>query len=121
MDPYFVSLTLDPGQPRINLRTEVIGGGGSFPFGRKTEGGAGEVLVGSHHGAPEIAFEVQFGREFLWRRKVTTKHIEIEEAIVVEVGEAASPGPPGVHHSHRWRLQTGDLLEFAVGLLVVKP
>src|SRR5438552_17844467 len=84
MDQYFVSLSLDPGEPRVNLRTEVIGGAGSFPFGRKTEGGAGEVLVSAHHGAPEIAFEVQFGGKFLWRRKVTTEHVEIE------IGRASS-------------------------------
>src|SRR5438093_5199928 len=121
MNKNFVSLTLHPGQPRIDLRIEVIWGGGSFPFRRKTERGAGEVFVGSHHGAPEIAFEVQFGGKLLWRGKVTTEHIQIEEAIVVEVGETSAPGPPGVHHSHRWRLETSDLLEFAVGLLVVKP
>src|SRR5437773_8432146 len=89
MDQYFVSLTLDTGQPRVNLRTEVIGGAGSFPFGRKTEGVAGEVFVRAHDGAPEIAFEVQFGGKLLWRGKVTTEHIEIEEAIVVEVGETS--------------------------------
>src|SRR2546430_13170154 len=89
MDQYFVSLTLDPGQPRVNLRTEVIGGAGSFPFGRKTESGARKVLVSAHHGPPEIAFEVQFGGEFFWRGKVTTEHIEIERAIVVEVGETS--------------------------------
>src|SRR5438034_4838089 len=121
MDQYFVSLTLDTGQPRVNLRTEVTGGSGSFPFGRKTEGGAGKVFVRAHDGAPEIAFEVQLGGKFLWSGKVTTEHIEIEEAIVVEVGETSAPGPAGVHHRHPWRLQTGDLLEFAAGLLMVKP
>src|SRR5438552_235609 len=121
MHQYFVSLPIDPAQSCVNLWAEVIGGGGSFPFGRKTEAGAGEVLVRAYHGAPEIAFEVQFGGELLWRRKVTTEHIEIEEAIIVEVRETPAPGPPGVHHCHRGRLQTCDLLEFAVGLLVVKP
>src|SRR4051794_5528558 len=87
MDQYFVSLTLDAGQPRVNLRAEVIGGWRSFPFGRKTERRAGEFLVRAHHGAPEIAFQVEVGRKLLWRGKVTTEHIEIEEAVVVEIGE----------------------------------
>src|SRR5881227_3473418 len=91
MDQYFVSLTLDAGQARVNLRPEVIGGRRSFPFGRKTERRPGEFLVRAHHGAPEIAFEVQFGRNFLWRCKVATEHIEIEEAIIVEVGEMSAP------------------------------
>src|SRR2546423_5169487 len=98
MDQYFVSLTLDPGQARVNLRPEVIGRRRSFPFGRKTERRPGEFLVRAHHGAPEIAFQVQVGRKLLWRRKVTTQHIEIEESIVVEVGEMSAPRPLGGHH-----------------------
>ena len=35
MDQYFVSLPLDPGEPRVNLRTEVIGGGVRFHSGEK--------------------------------------------------------------------------------------
>src|SRR5262245_56162901 len=121
MDGYFVSLTLDPRQPRINHRTEVIGAVGSFPFGRKAEAVARKILVRAHHGAPEIAFEVQVGGKILWRGKVTAEHIEIEKAIVVEVGETSAPGPAGVDYRHRRRLQTGDLSKFAVGLVVVKP
>src|SRR2546429_8119541 len=90
MDQYFVSLTLDPGQPRVNLRTEVIRGRGSFPFGRKAEAGAGDALVRAHHRAPEIAFEVQIGGKFLWGGKVTTEHVEIQEAIGVEDGEKSA-------------------------------
>src|SRR5439155_21238278 len=41
--------------------------------------------------------------------------------IVVDVRVTSAPRPPGVHHPHRCRLQTGNLFEFAAGLLVVKP
>src|SRR5882672_2459457 len=121
MDRYLVSLSIDPGKPRVNLRTAVVGGGGSFPFWRKAEGGAGQVLVRAQHGAPEIAFEVQFGGKLLWSREVTAEYIEIEKAVIVEVHETAAPGPTGVQHRHGRRLQAGDLLVFAVGLVVVKP
>ena len=121
MHEYFVALSFDPGQPQVNLRTEVVGRRGAFPFGRKTEGLPCEVVVCTHHGPPEIAFEIQFGGELLWSGEVTAEHIKIEEAVVVEIDEAPSPGPPGVHHRHRGRSQTGDLFEFAVGLFLVKP
>ena len=58
MNPYSVSLTLDTGQARVNLGTEVIRDGSSFPFGRKAKGWTGEALVRADHRAPEIALEV---------------------------------------------------------------
>ena len=121
MDQDFVAHPIDPGQTQVNLRTEIVGRRGAFPLGREPEGLAREVIVRAHHGPPEIAFEIQFGGELLWRGEVTAEHIQIEEAVVVEIDEASAPGPPGVHHRHRGRGQTGDLFEFAVGLFLVEP
>src|SRR4029077_18042891 len=100
------------------FRTEVIGSGSAFPFRRETEAG-GEMLIGANHGAPEVTFEVDSGREFFGSGIITIQHVEIEEAIVVEIDETSAPGPSGVIHRHGWGLPSGDLLEFTVGLFVV--
>src|SRR5216684_7712695 len=119
MDQYFVSLTLDPGEPRVDLGTQVIGRRCSLPFGGETEGGR-QVLISAHHGAPEVTFEVHSRGKFFGRGIITIQHVQIEEAIIVEVDEISAPGPSGLVHRHSWGLQTGDLLEFAAGLPVVK-
>src|SRR5262249_6610177 len=48
MDQYLISATLDPGEPRVDLRTKVIRRRGSFPFGGETKS-RGEVLISAHH------------------------------------------------------------------------
>ncbi len=58
---------------------------------------------------------------FLRSGKVAVQHIEIEEAVVVEVGETSAPRPTGLHHGHGGRYNAGNLLKFSVGNAVVKP
>src|SRR5215831_18883682 len=103
MHQQLVSLALDPGEPGVNLRAQIIGSRGALPFRGKTETRR-KPLISADHSPPEVTFEVHSGREFFWSGIVTTHYVQIEEAIVVEVGETSAPRPSDLLHHHVWRL-----------------
>src|SRR5262245_46147336 len=100
MHEYLVTLAINARQTRVNLRTKIVQGTGAFPFRRKTKTGSGKVLVRANHCTPQIAFDVQPRGDLRWRGKVSTQHVKIEEAVVIEIAEAPAPGPTRIHHRH---------------------
>src|SRR6266545_5885198 len=121
MDHELVSAALDSRQARVDLRGEFSCAAGPFPFRRKAEARTGEGFVSAHDRAPKITSEVELRGKFLRSSEVTAQHVQIEESVIVEVGEPATPRPPDFHYCHCGRLETSHLLEFTAIHLMVEP
>ena len=77
----------------------------SFPFVGKAETLAGDALIRAHERAPEITSQVDFRGDLLRRGEVTVDRVDIQPAVVVEIGELPTPAPACFGDLHRWRLQ----------------